>query len=70
MIEAIAIQLKLIIHLLLHEMKSVQTILNEDLNSETASSSDSESEPLEALTVSAPAVSPVHGLVDCISNSV
>ena len=70
LIEAIAIQLKQIIHLLLHEMKTVQMILNEDLNSETASSSDSESEALTGSAPTASAMSPVHGLVDCISNSV
>ena len=51
LIEVIANQLMLLLHQLLHQIKTVQTILNEDQHFETASPSDSES---MALAVSAP----------------
>ena len=67
-IDATANHLTLLSHQRLLEMKTVQTFLNEDQDSETASPSKSESVVLAGSAPTSFTVWPVYGLMDCISN--
>ena len=67
-IEATANHQTLLLHQRLHEMKTVQTFLNEEQDTETASPSKSESVALASSAPTSSTASPVHGLMDCISN--